>query len=162
MNNEPPRALGHPGSPVVAISREEISTLVDEFYGRVWRDPDLGPIFSLRLDADRAAHLARMKQFWGSVLLRSGEYQGRPVPKHKAITEAAPVHFARWLELFRTTSFEVLQPDIAAQVMEKAERIAESLWLAMFGKVGATPPHWLKGPDYLTKYHDSQTGTPTL
>lgn len=137
----------------IAITREEISALVDNFYDRVWSHTKIGPIFSSRLDHDRAGHLVRMKTFWASVLLRSGEYHGRPVPKHKAITEAEGVDFAHWLELFRATAFEILEPETASQVTEKAEHIAQSLWIAMFGQVGERPPAWLKGPDYLTKHN---------
>lgn len=140
----------------IALTREDISVLVETFYGHVWEHPRLGPIFSSRLDGDRANHLVRMKQFWASVLLRSGEYHGRPVPKHKAITEAQDVDFAHWLEVFRATAHDVLAPATARQVVEKAEQIAQSLWLAMFGDVGEPPPAWLKGPDYLAKYSDCE------
>ncbi len=136
----------------IAITRDEIAALVDKFYDRVWAHPRLGPIFSSRLESDRANHLVRMKQFWASVLLRSGEYHGRPVPKHKAITEAQDVDFAHWLELFHATAHDVLQFETASQVIAKAEQIAQSLWLAMFGGVGESPPSWLKGPDYLAKH----------
>ncbi len=136
----------------IAITRDEISALVDKFYERVWAHPRLGPIFSSRLENDRTAHLERMKQFWASVLLRTGEYHGRPVPKHKAITEAKGVDFAHWLELFRATAFELLEPETAKHVTAKAEQIATSLWLAMFGGVGERPPTWLNGPDYLIKH----------
>lgn len=144
----------------IDITRDEISILVDTFYDRVWCHPKIGPIFSSRLDADRETHLARMKQFWASVLLRTGEYHGRPVPKHKAITEAESVDFAHWLEIFRATAFELLEPETARRVTEKAEQIAQSLWLAMFGRVGESPPPWLYGPDYLAKKsQDDMRGT---
>jgi len=141
----------------VAITRAEISTLVDTFYEHVWAHPRLGTIFSSRLDADRANHLVRMKQFWASVLLRSGEYHGRPMPKHKAITEARSGDFAQWLDLFCATAHNVLAPQTATYVVGKAEQIAQSLWLGMFGGVGEAPPLWLKGPDYLAKYAEIET-----
>lgn len=156
----PELRVGHgvrPQPADIAITRTEISTLVDTFYGHVWAHPRLSPIFSSRLDADRDKHLARMKQFWASVLLRSGEYHGRPVPKHKAITEAQSSDFAHWLDLFCTTAHEVLTPQTATHVVAKAEQIAQSLWLAMFGGVGDAPPIWLKGPDYLAKYAETET-----
>lgn len=143
--------------PEIAITRDEISALVDTFYDRVWADDRLGPIFSARLDHNRDAHLDRMKLFWASVLLRSGEYHGRPVPKHKALSEVEPSDFVRWLTLFETTAHEILDTNTALHVIEKAERIAESLWLAMFGTIGQTPPAWLKGQNYETKYAESQT-----
>jgi len=148
---------GKPKSVDIAITREDISVLVETFYQRVWAHPRLGPIFSSRLEDDRSAHLDRMKLFWASVLLRSGEYHGRPVPKHKALTEAEDHDFAHWLSLFRATAFECLTPKTASIVTDKAEHIATSLWLAMFGSVGARPPNWLTGPNYLEKYSEAKT-----
>jgi hemoglobin len=43
--------------------------------------------------------------------------------------------FARWLELWRETAREVLDEQDAADVIAKAERIAESLQLGMFFKL---------------------------
>lgn len=151
-DDDPQNPLG------AAISKDQISQLVDQFYDRVWAHPRLGPIFSTRLDGDRAAHLARMKQFWESVLLRTGVYHGRPVPKHKALTEAKSSDFAHWLSLFHETANEVFEPHNAKLVTQTAERIAESLWLAMFGSVGESPPPWLKGPDYLKRISNEKTG----
>lgn len=144
--------------PECVITRADISTLVDKFYDRVWADPRLGPIFSKRLDHNRADHLQRMKQFWASVLLRSGEYHGRPVPKHKALTEVVQSDFAQWLELFHETAFEVLEKSVAQHVVDKAEHIAASLWLAMFGTPGSAVPLWLKGANYVEKFHQEQLG----
>ena len=136
------------------ITEQQISDLVDEFYNRVWKHPRLGPIFSSRLDGKRDQHLVRMKKFWASILLRTGEYHGRPVPKHKALSEVVPKDFAIWLTLFRTTANEVLEVGLADHVTEKAERIAQSLWLAMFAGIGDTPPGWLRGPEYISQYED--------
>ena len=145
-------------APIVPITRAEISTLVDEFYRQVWAHPRLGPIFSQRLDQDRDAHLNRMKTFWASVLLRSGEYHGRPVPKHKALSEVVQSDFAQWLELFRHTAFEVLDASVAEYVVDKAEHIAASLWLAMFGTPGSAVPGWLKGANYVEKFKQTESG----
>lgn len=159
MRGDPdPGTGGAPSVDDVAVTRDEISELVDLFYQRVWADVRLGPIFLSRLGDQRDAHLARMKQFWASVLLRSGEYHGQPVPKHKALTEVVEDDFARWLSLFRKTAFDVFSEKAAEHVTAKAERIAQSLWLAMFGTVGASPPTWLNGPDYQVTHHKTTEG----
>jgi hemoglobin len=67
-----------------------------------------------------------MVAFWSSVALMTGSYHGRPVPKHAGL----PVtweHFQRWLALFRETARETCTPEGAAHVIERAERIAQSL-----------------------------------
>ena len=103
--------------------------LVHAFYGKIRMDPVLGPIFAERI-TDWTPHLERMTTFWSSVALMTGRYHGAPVPKHVGL----PVdwsHFERWLALFRETAREVCSPAGAAHVVERAERIARSLSVAV-------------------------------
>ena len=111
------------------LSEEILRTLVHRFYAKVRRDPILGPIFSARI-SDWEPHLERMTTFWSSVALMTGRYHGRPVPAHAGL----PVdwsHFERWLTLFRETAHEVCPSEGAAHVIERAERIAQSLHFAV-------------------------------
>ena len=103
--------------------------LVHRFYTRVRADAMLGPIFAARI-TDWAPHLDRMVAFWSSVALMTGRYHGRPVPAHTPLPLTA-AHFAQWLALFRETAHEVCTPEGAALVIERAERIARSLQIAV-------------------------------
>ena len=69
-----------------------------------------------------------------SVAFNAGRYSGRPVPAHQKLAHVEPRHFNIWLALFRQT-LEDTAPSPAAVLffMERAERIAQSLQLAMFG-----------------------------
>ena len=116
-----------------AITPDQISRLVDEFYDRVFADARLGPIFLKHIGADRSAHMRTMKQFWSSVLLKTRGYSGQPVPVHLKLSEIRRDDFAIWLGYFRETANEIFEPEAAAVVIAAAERIAESLKLAMFG-----------------------------
>ena len=118
----------------MGIDEEYISILVDAFYDRVRAHPLLGPIFHEKVGDDWGPHLARMKDFWASVALNTGRYSGKPVPKHKALTSVRPWHFDIWLALFKATLDDTApSPAATAYFMERAERIAESLKLAMYG-----------------------------
>lgn len=103
--------------------------LVHRFYGKVRRDPVLGPIFAARI-TDWEPHLERMVAFWSSVALMTGRYHGRPVPAHTSLPIHG-AHFDRWLALFRETAHEVCTPAGAVHVIERAERIARSLHIAV-------------------------------
>jgi hemoglobin len=116
-----------------AITQAQISRLVDEFYDSVFADARLGPIFLKHIGEDRSAHMLTMKQFWSSVLLKTRSYSGQPVPVHLKLGEVQREDFAIWLGHFRDTANEIFEPDAAAIVIASAERIAESLKLAMFG-----------------------------
>lgn len=83
---------------------------------------------------DWTPHLATMKDFWSSVALSTGRYSGQPVPKHKAIVGLEKEHFALWLDLFEETLKDTAPSSGAVPYfMERANRIAESLKLAIFG-----------------------------
>ena len=116
-----------------SITEAQISRMVDDFYDRVFADERLGPIFMRRIGADRAHHMHVIKQFWSSVLLRTGAYAGRPVPVHLKLKEVEPEDFRIWLAHFRITARASFASEAAVLVIVAAERIAESLWLAMFG-----------------------------
>ncbi|MCC7320016.1 MAG: group III truncated hemoglobin [Rubellimicrobium sp.] len=110
------------------LDGEMLSRLVHGFYDRVRRDDLLGPIFAERI-ADWGPHLEKMVAFWHSVALMTGTYKGAPMPAHVTL----PVewhHYQRWLSLFRTTAEEICPPEGAAHVIERAERIARSLFMA--------------------------------
>ncbi len=111
------------------LSDAILHDLVHRFYARVRADRVLGPIFAARIH-DWAPHLDRMVAFWSSVALMTGRYHGAPVPAH-ATLPVTWAHFDRWLELFRETAREVCPPEGAAHVVERAERIARSLHMAV-------------------------------
>jgi len=103
--------------------------LVYQFYAKVRRDAILGPIFAARI-ANWGPHLERMVTFWSSVALMTGRYHGRPVPAHTPLPVDG-THFEHWLALFRETAQEVCTPRGAEHVIERAERIARSLRIAV-------------------------------
>lgn len=104
-------------------------TLVHKFYDRVRDDAVLEPIFTAHI-TDWPTHLERMVSFWSSVALMTGTYHGAPVPAHAQLP-ITWAHFQRWLELFRATATEVCPPKGAAHLVERAERIARSLQIAV-------------------------------
>ena len=111
----------------IGITEDYIDRFVDAFYARVRKDDVLGPIFNARVD-DWPDHLAKLKQFWASVLHNAGTYSGRPMPAHVAIAEINRGHFDHWLVLFRQTLEEVAPTSDAPEaVHERARMIADSL-----------------------------------
>jgi hemoglobin len=115
-----------------AITEETLKALVTAFYARVRQDPELGPIFN-DVISDWPHHLSKLTDFWHSVMLTSGRFKGNPMLKH--MTHRArmnPEHFTRWLALWRQATDELMPPAAAAALQAKAERIGESLQLALF------------------------------
>jgi hemoglobin len=114
------------------ITECSIRLLVDAFYVKVRADSALEPIFARAIPGDWEPHLEKMAAFWSSVMLTSGRYKGNPVLKHLALPCMTPELFTRWLALFDATCRELFDANIAAAFRGKAERIAESLKLALF------------------------------
>ena len=104
-----------------------ISQLVEQFYGAIRADEMLGPIFGAKV-SDWPHHLARMKDFWASVMLESGRFSGNPMRKHIAIGGLDEAHFARWQSLWNQT-LDRIAPNaaVADRFGEAAQRIGESL-----------------------------------
>jgi hemoglobin len=109
-------------------TEEEIRGLIHAFYARVRQDEQLGPIFNARVD-DWDHHLAKLSDFWSSVLLRTGRYNGTPMPKHIALPQLDPNLFQRWLSLFRETAAAQPNRQLDERACEAAGRIAQSLWM---------------------------------
>ena len=111
------------------LDEKILTELVHRFYARVRKDSVLGPVFEARI-TDWAPHLERMVAFWSSVALMTGRYHGAPMPAHIGLP-VGWAEFKRWLALFRETAFETCAPKGAALVIERAERIARSLHMAI-------------------------------
>lgn len=115
----------------IRITEADIARLVPMFYNRVRIDDVLGPIFNGAIE-DWPHHLEKLQAFWSSVMLTSGRYKGQPMVAHVRHAEhMTPENFARWLDLWRQTTADVLGAEAAAAFQEKAGRIAESLQLGV-------------------------------
>jgi hemoglobin len=117
-------------SPAEGVTEVMVRELVETFYDRVIRDPELGPIFHKALSGRWSKHLALMVDFWSSIALRTGRYQGKPQAAHMGMS-LTPELFSRWLALFEQTASEMFDPDVAAFFVDRARRIAESLQIGL-------------------------------
>ena len=132
MTTQNPRRLAvHP-----SIDEEMIRTLVHGFYARIREDEEIGPIFNGAIGDGWDAHLAKMCDFWSSVMLMTGRYKGNPMVVHSRLKTVRPEHFERWLALFRQTARTVCPAEIAELFIGRAEIIARSLKLGMFYQPG--------------------------
>ena len=128
------------------ITEASIAELVDRFYAAIRRHAVLAPVFERAIAPDEwPQHLATMRRFWSSVMQASGAYSGNPVAVHRAVQGLDRPMFAHWLALFEATTTALFAPELAATFMTKARRIAMSLELAVFHRLGA-PPDLLRPP----------------
>jgi truncated hemoglobin YjbI/tellurite resistance-related uncharacterized protein len=140
---------------------------VDAFYATVREDASLGPVFGAAV-ADWPQHLEKLGAFWSSVMRTTGRYKGSPMGAHLRHASAIePEMFDRWLALWRDTAREELAADDAAAVIGKAERIAESLKLALYFRLEPAVPRPYKStlvfdehslPAGLRREHSTKAG----
>lgn len=103
----------------------------------------LGPVFARALgeeDEAWAAHLARLADFWSSLMLRTGRYHGDPFSAHLRLPDLEPMMFERWLKLFGNTCAELFEPEVADAFRLRAERVARSLRMGLFERLPARTP----------------------
>ncbi len=115
------------------LTEDALGEFLDSFYAKVRRDPMLAPVFASRIaEAEWPAHLATIRDFWSSVLFKTGRYKGNPFAKHLGLAGIETGHFERWLGLFDTTAAEMFEATIADALSERAHRIGDSLKAGLF------------------------------
>ena len=124
------RAASNNLEPPAGLTEEMMERLVREFYGAARKNPLLGPIFAQRLDGHWEEHIAKLTDFWSQIGLRTGRYEGRPLPAHASLG-LDPAHFTIWLALFEETARKTLPPEGADYFIARAHRIAESFQLGL-------------------------------
>lgn len=124
------------------LDEDMIRKVVNRFYAQAREDEIVGPVFK-RVIPDEAwgAHLDLIADFWSSMLLGSGRYNGRPMPKHLALPELSDRHFTRWLALFRNTVRELCPTDVADLFIDRSERIANSFRINIAMRRGENTIH---------------------
>jgi len=121
------------------LDQRKIEQVVRRFYDRVRIDHELAPVFSVVEDWDE--HLARISEFWASVVLMTGQYKGNPLAMHLVHADLfRPELFDRWLLLWRETTDELLSAQDASVLQAKAARIATRFQTTMFPGSRANAP----------------------
>ena len=123
------------------LTEGNIAQLVATFYGRARADDLIGPIFNAAVK-DWDHHIAQISDFWSSMLLKTGRYDGRPMRPHLVLPLNGE-HFDRWLVLFEKTAREIFEGDVAEAFIIRARRIADSFEMGIATTRGeiARPRH---------------------
>ncbi len=112
------------------INRENILQFLTVFYGRIRKHKELGGIFERIIGTDKEEwqkHIEHICEFWCSLILRSGTFNGSPMQKHIAITDIKRHHFNQWLEIFGQTAKEMYDNNNSNIFISRAQQIAKSL-----------------------------------
>lgn len=124
--------------PHPAITPASIAQLVTLFYGRARDDALLGAIFTNAVE-DWPHHLEQITRFWSAMILKTGDYDGRPLAPHLKLG-LNKAHFDRWLSLFEQSALEIFPAPAAAVFITRARRIADSFEMAIATQAGHIAP----------------------
>ena len=111
------------------ITKDNIETMVMNFYRRVLKNETVGPFFIAKLGDDMTneywtPHLELLVNFWASIALGDNSYKGNPFAPHLMVGELSREIFEQWLVLFFATLDEIYEPPVANMFKERSTIIA--------------------------------------
>ena len=112
--------------PRFAVTPDQISAVVTEFYAAIRTHPGLGPVFAAHV-TDWTAHEEKIARFWRNAILFERSYDGNPMQVHRTAGNVRPQHFDVWLGLFDSVLHRTLPVDTAAAWSALAHRIGRGL-----------------------------------
>ncbi len=118
-------------------SREDILRLVTTFYGTLFQDPVLGPIFRDVAKVDLDLHIPTFANFWENILFQTGAYRGGLMAAHIRVHLLEPLnvqHLQRWLDTWEATVDSLFMGPRANHAKVQASRVGVNMFqrLAMF------------------------------
>ena len=117
---------------VSPVSEDDIRRVVTAFYTQVQTDELLAPIFATRICAGEwDAHMEHIIDFWLSIFLKTGRFNGNPMRKHLGLKGITPAHFTRWLNLFEEVSNRTIGAPQATAMQAMAKRIGQSFQMGL-------------------------------
>lgn len=114
------------------LTRERIADLVHSFYTDVRADEMLGPVFDAVIGDRWTSHLARMVEFWSTVMLGTHSFKGNVFGKHMALAGVEPDHFLRWITLWHKHTSSMFTQGIATEFQRTARGIGRNLFYGLF------------------------------
>lgn len=111
------------------ITKENIHTLIMDFYAKILKDDLVAPIFIGKLGEDMTSehwviHLESIFNFWCKLALGERNYDGNLFLPHTQLGKLKRAHFERRLKLFAETLDEVYISAIAEKFKERSMIIA--------------------------------------
>ena len=119
-------------------TRDDISLLVNSFYGKIRKDELLGPIFNSHIPEEKwPEHLSKLTDFWETNLFGVPRFKGSPTQKHIAVDKnmdhtIEQKHFGKWVQLWFETIDEHFEGDIAEKAKQAARKMSTGQYLAMW------------------------------
>lgn len=126
-------------------SREDIVRLMHEFYGRMFKDEVMGPIFLDVAKMNLETHIPIISDFWELQLFQKSGYRGGMMMVHfqlhnKVMPDGLEHHhFMRWLDYWYDTLDALFEGPRASWAKTVASRIGNNMSQRLDEVSGRTP-----------------------
>lgn len=116
-------------------SREDVRSVVVNFYSKIKENELLGPIFKQHI-TDWDTHFELLTDFWESNLFLVSKYKGNPIMVHNKVDESQHEnidqrYFVEWLKIWNTTIDSLFKGDHATIMKNRARNMSSHLWIQM-------------------------------
>ncbi|MDH7448300.1 group III truncated hemoglobin [Aquimarina sp. 2201CG14-23] len=117
-------------------TREDVYTLVSQFYSKIRKEEILGPIFNYMIH-NWEEHLNRLTDFWETNLLFVAKYKGNPIKVHQQVDvtfkgHITEKHFGIWLNLWFETIDKLYEGEKAETAKRRARKMSTHLFIKMY------------------------------
>lgn len=117
-------------------NRNDVGSIVRNFYAKVREEETLGPIFNGMI-TDWEEHLEKLTDFWEMNLFGGKKYSGNPILIHQQVDEKcnhqiSPYLFGTWLNLWFATIDESFEGENAAILKRRARKMQTVLMVSIF------------------------------
>lgn len=117
------------------INQENIAKLMDIFYAKVRKDPQLSTVFIPAVGEDNESwekHKEKIGRFWRQMLLGEPVFDGQPLKKHLELPPFPREFFATWLQLFEDSLKMIYEENVALSILMRAQMIAQRFQVAIY------------------------------
>ncbi len=114
----------------------DIEVLIDVFYAKVLRHPELSVFFSEAVH-NWPFHKGRFIKYWSAQILFTETYEGTPLHQHVEVDQRfksgfTKHHFDEWARLWVETVNELFYGEKAELARESGANMAKNIYLKMF------------------------------
>lgn len=117
------------------INQENIAKLMDVFYAKVRKDPQLSTVFIPAVGEDNESwekHKEKIGRFWRQMLLGEPVFDGQPLKKHLELPPFPKEFFTTWLRLFEDSLKIIYEENVVSSILIRAQTIAQRFQVAIY------------------------------
>lgn len=109
-------------------TRADVELLINTFYDKIKTDDTIGFFFNEVAQVNWDKHLPVMYDFWSSILINEGRYQGGLIMKHILLDKKSKIeahHLERWQALFYQTLDHLFEGEVADDARNRVKTMGE-------------------------------------